>query len=36
MDATLCFMKYTSGFSFVKFECLSSSFIFWGGGGGGE
>lgn len=30
MDATLCFMKYTSGFSFVKFECLSNSFIFFG------
>lgn len=35
MDATRCFMNYTSGFSFVKFECSSSSFIF-GGGGGGE
>lgn len=28
MDATCCFMKYTSGFSFVKFERMSSSFIF--------
>lgn len=28
MDATRCFMKCTSGFSIVKFECMSSSFIY--------